>query len=164
MNKNYYDLQQKICIVWRCIKKMACLIFWITHHGPRWPISAEKRRLAPFFDRNWPPGPMMGDPKNQACQTRQTMKSTIPSVHPFKFDQNWYTWYQYNMFSFTENESQLRQIRSLQYQQLRQFWKNLRSQNHFLYTMMMQWHPNLVKNAIFRPRKKFRGARAASNY
>ena len=77
---------QNFCIVWRCIKKMACLIFWITHHGPRWPISAEKRRLAPFFDRNWPPGPMMGEPKNQACETRQTMQNTIPSVHPFKFD------------------------------------------------------------------------------
>ena len=45
----------------------ACLVFWITHHGPRWPISVEKRRFAPFFGRNWPPGPMMGDPKNQAC-------------------------------------------------------------------------------------------------
>ena len=34
-----------------------------------------------------------GEPKNQACQTRQTMQSTIPSVHSFKFDQNWYMWW-----------------------------------------------------------------------
>ena len=70
-----------------CLAGLACLIFWFTHHGPRWPISVEKQREASFFGRNWPPGPMMGDPKNQGCQTRQTMKSTIPSVHSFKFDQ-----------------------------------------------------------------------------
>ena len=75
-----------ISIVWRCIKKMACLIFCFTHHGPRWAISAEKWRFAPFFGRNWLPGPMMGETKNQACETRQTMQNTIPSVHPFKFD------------------------------------------------------------------------------
>ena len=46
MNKNYYDLQQKICIVWRCIKKMACLIFWITQCLPR----AEKTFLLPYAD------------------------------------------------------------------------------------------------------------------
>ena len=50
-----------------CLAGLACLIFWFTHHGPRWPISVEKQREAPFFGRNWPPGPMMGDPKNQAC-------------------------------------------------------------------------------------------------
>ena len=30
-----------------CLAGFACLIFWFTHHGPRWPISAEKRRFAP---------------------------------------------------------------------------------------------------------------------
>ena len=50
-----------------CLAGLAPLIFWFTHHGPRWPISAEKRREALFFGRNWPPGPMMGDPKNQGC-------------------------------------------------------------------------------------------------
>jgi len=50
-----------------CLAGLACLIFWFTHHGPRWPISAEKRREALFFGRNWPPGPMMGESKNQAC-------------------------------------------------------------------------------------------------
>jgi len=53
--------------VLHCLAGFACLIFWFTHHGPRWPISVEKQREAPFFGRNWPPGPMMGDPKNQAC-------------------------------------------------------------------------------------------------
>jgi len=30
-------------------------------------VTAAHESFAPFFGRNWPPGPMMGDPKNQGC-------------------------------------------------------------------------------------------------
>ena len=137
----------------------------------RWPIFVENRRFAPVFDGNWPTE--AHDGRNQ----KLTVHTPPNNENDFKkFYRSFETVKSMNFmhcsayitieiqFSFTENDSQLRQIRSLQYEQLRQFWKKLRSQNDFLYTITMQWQPNLVKNATFQPRKKFRGAPAVNNY
>ena len=68
-----------------CLAGLACLIFWFTHHGPRWPISDEKQRETPFFGRNWPPRPMMGDPKNQGCHLSNAPPNNADFLNIFLF-------------------------------------------------------------------------------